>query len=140
MKLFIRLFLALGFFLLNGFGNLHADTCMKNYVQAGLSLNTVQYNNAAFLEAQWQELFKLATIDNQANNDQVDKTGAEDENEDDELPELKKNVKVGNYFTSFFYSHQSGRRLTGTTKKYPFRKHFAYTSDPKLITLRVMRI
>lgn len=139
MKPFIRLFLALGFFLLNGFGNLHADTCVDSCVQAGTSFRAAPYYSPDFLTP-LNEVFKTAPSDAGTRIDEVDITNSENEDEDNELPELKKPVRQDNYFTSLFYSRPAGHPFTDIHKRYSFRKHFAYTSHQKYITLRVMRI
>lgn len=136
MRLVITFFLSLCFLLLRGGDHLYAHT----------SQNHSRYSPAELPKRSEQS--GLGTVKNtQSAIRKADQSGAQDEaisatetEDDEEWISPRKYVQITNYFINFFYAHLTGLAHRGLNNRFPFCKHFSYTSSDIYIVQRVIRV
>lgn len=137
MRVLIKFFLSLCFFLIRGDSNLYADTiqhCTYNAPKAYLkylvpySLSDVpvsQVVNHTTTPGARKEIYKSKATEVQ---------------DDDEIPASKKQLKISNSCTNFFSTCEPASFYPYFKRPLPFCKHFSYSSSNKFIVYRVIRI
>lgn len=139
MKLLIRLFLSFCFLLISGYSQVSA------YESGECVVSISSFQNTSVVDEPLngndsQPLISSELSANEKDNDLIDISDESDEDDEDkELTSYKKDLQVGNYFSTSC-GHPSGHFFSSIKANAPFCRHFSYTSSSRYIVFRVFRV
>jgi len=138
MRVLIKFFLSLCFFLIRGDDYLTANTiqhCTYSAPEAYL-----KYPVPDHLSVIRKSLAQANPTTSPGARKEIYKFKATEVEDDDEIPASKKQLKISNNCISFFSTCEPASFHTCFKRPLPFCKHFSYSSSNKFIVHRVIRI